>query len=760
MSISGVFGVAGRLPSIATGPSSPDPMVPDRPTEWTSAAPTSAGHELVGRTLTGPNLRAGEPADELVLLWRALLLWSGDPGEAEAALAATVEDLRPWSDRPGRLEIWLAGFARLSCEQDARDIHLLGGAMAGARADEITAVMEFLEASPPSRRMVLLGHHLGGFHTDELRRLIAAQPGGDDVDEVELEQWITHDSRVAADAVAIKPQHWPELMALSWPPVKPDRMLRAGSRRGLVVGAFGGVAAVAVLFAMLFGLDRGVPVERADPRERSSVSDGGTGGSEPGLGSESAADADLTCPARAWADQIAVSSPYQAGLQARPFVDALDEADAVVRASVVSVTVVGDGLRFELADPQVLEGTGPSPESFVLPTSRTMDTDAGEALLLPTLPDVLVFLDRGGGSSAGWEVSQSGGLWAECVGAPAVPLGAPWPRGPGWPTRPSPEELSRALIAARQETVEFTMTPDGDWAVGSFPLFDGRIAVLQLPAGMQPAGTMSAIVRPGADVLAMVASPVVGRLVLRQQSCDPTSQDSVPLAVCASSGQIVVDVASPLRMSDAWLERIDVFIVDPEEPGPVVGANHLRWSRNQDLLALDPTEYSVVWRTPLERGERLVTVGETTAALQAGRNLRVVGRASGLILWTRTIDPEAGLLPVGSHWLLGSPGGPPSFLELVEGRTGALLWRTAELPSADQAGQPWLIDPTGRGLVEVSREVVRLLDMGQMDVRWSTWVEGAVIVEAISEAAVIIRAGDGTRAVLDLDDGAVLAVGP
>lgn len=752
-------GLDGRLGGIDIDPKPSDSQPVDGRPDRMPAGPNSTGAEFVGRTITGPNLRSNEPADELVLLWRALLLGSGDPAAAERALLATVDALRPWSDRPARREIWLTGFDALWRESEDHAIgghvvHVVGGVLVGGRADEINEVVEFLQASPPDRRMALLGHRLGGFRTGDLQRLIAAQPNGRNLDESQLAQWIERDRRIAAETVTIKPEHWLELMALSWPPVAPARLLRTGSRRGKLATAAVGVVAVALLFVALFSFDRGIPVARPEPGELPSASGDGGGGP----GSESAARSDLGCPAEAWADQITVSAAYHADLRDRAFTEALDEADAVVRGSVTMITADGDGLRFGLAHQRLLEGSDPVPDSFWLPTGAL--PLSGEPAAPAGLTDVVVFLKRVGGSTGRWEVSPAGGLWAECVGGRAVPVGAAWPTGPDWPARPGPSELSRALTLARQETVDVTMTAEGDWTVGAFPLLDGRIAVLQLPAGMQPVSPMTAIVRPPVDGFALISSPVVGRLVLRQQPCDPLSQESAPLAVCTSSGEIVVDIASPLRVSDTWLERIDVFIVDPDEPGAVAEANHVWSTRSQGLVAVDPTDYTVAWRTPLKPGERLVAVGESTAAVVAGRNLRVVGRASGLILWTRTIDPGAGLLAVGTHWLLGNPDGPPSFLELVEGRTGALLWRTAELPSGDLAGQSWLIDPTGRGLVEVSREVVRLLDVGPMEVRWSTLVEGASFVEAISEVAVIVRGGDGTRAVLDLEDGAVLAVGP
>jgi hypothetical protein len=735
-----------------------------------------------------PRQVGGEPSDELRLLWRALLVVSGDAVVSEAALVAAVEACRPWSDRPDRLTIWLAGFDALEAEQQRTDVQLLGKPDDGPRASDIKAITEYLNGLTPARRRMLIGHHVGALSAEDLKRFVADGADGEDLPADQLTDWVDHDSKAAAQVLLIKPQHWIDVLSLLQPPVRPERLIRADARPWRSGATVGGLAIAVLLFLALFSLDRGSPPV-ADDQDETSISDGEDGAS---AASESAAaDVTLECPAPDLALRVRTSPVYQNGLEPRAFTDVLNRADAVVRGAVSSMELANAGVWFELQDPQLLFGAGQVPTSFLL--NARFDATGGAVPNGVLFPDAVVFLNEVGDR---WEVAEAGGFWVSCEEDSTIAVGADWPTGTQWPDVPTPAELARVIDETLQENAQFTLTPNGERTVGGFQTFDGQTVVLQLPSGMQPQDEMSVVIRPEPDVLAVVGGPDL-RLVLRQEVCDPLEQSRSPFAVCSSDGEVSIEIASPVELSDAWLGRIDVFTVSDETRSAGLV---MRATRSGEVVAIDPAASGIVWRAPLRPDEVIAAAGASEVAVLAETNLRMLDAATGRELWGKKITQETGAVPVGGNWLVAPLGVEPLVLQLVDGATGEVLWRTDPGPGiptvssvdedlvlvswwdgpvrhlhaysrtggqlawvadpdrvADRAAQTLLVDQERRTVVTVADGgTVRLIELVDGRTRWTTSIPSATSIDGIWLSTMTVNSSAGRLITINLADGFIL----
>lgn len=734
-----------------------------------------------------PRQVGGQPADELRLLWRALLVVSGDAVIAEAALTAAVEACRPWSDRPDRLTVWLAGFDALETEQQRTDVQLLGRPDDGPRASDIKAITEYLNGLTPARRRMLIGHHVGALSAEDLRRFVADGASGEDLPAEQLAEWIQHDSGAAAQRLLIKPQHWIDVLSLLQPPVRPERLIRADARPWRSGATVGGLAIVVLLFLALFSANRGSPpgADGQDDTSARVVDDASAVNEEPAPAFGNG------CPAPDLASRVRTSPVYQNGLASRAFTDVLHRADVVVRGAVTSMELANAGVWFELQDPQLLFGAGQVPTSFLL--NARFDATGDPVPNGVLFPDAVVFLNEVGDR---WEVAEAGGFWVSCQEDTTIAVGADWPTGPQWPEVPTPAELARVIDETLQENAQFTLTPDGERTVGGFQTFDGRTVVLQLPSGMQPQDEMSVVIRPEPDVLAVVGGPDL-RLVLRQELCDPVEQSRAPLVVCSSDGQISIEIASPVELSDAWLGRIDVFTVaDKSRSAGLV----MQATRNGEVIAIDPTVSAIIWRAPLRPDEAIAAVGASEVAMLAESNLRMRDAATGQELWGKKIRPETGVAPVEGDWLVAPLGVDPLLLELVDGTTGDVLWRTDPGPGlpvvssvdeelllvawwdgsvrvlyaydlsdgrllwmatpeqlADREAQTLLVDEERRTVVTVSDGgTVRLIELADGGTRWTTTIPSAIDIDGIWLSTMTVTSSAGQLITINLADGFIL----
>lgn len=667
-----------------------------------------------------PRQAAGNLADELRLLWRALLLVSGDPAMAEAALVATIEAGRPWSGRPDRLTIWCSGFQALETEEKRTDVHLLGTPDNGPRASDIKAITNYLDATTPARRRILVGHHIGDLSTEDLQRFVAEGRDGEHYDLDQLVDWVEHDSRAAAKVLLIKPQHWIDVLSLLQPPIRPERLLRADSRPWRSGATVGGLAVVVLLFLALFSVNRASPPVADDADSAFPVTGDSDGDTSEGVGADRT-DAEAGCPAVDLASRVLTSPVYQAGLQGRSFPEVLERSDLVVRGAVASIELEGGGIRFELDDQRVLFGHAPAPSSFFL--NARFDATGDPVPNGVLFPDAVVFLKQAGDR---WEVAEAGGFWADCQQDTATTIGANWPTGSLWPDQPTPSELAKVIDETLQDNTEFVMVQDGQRTVGGFRAFDDRIVVLQLPSGMQPAGEMSALIYPLPDVLALVGGPDL-RLVLREQECDPIEQTRLPLAVCSSDGMVTIEIASPVELSDAWLERIDVFTVADE--GPRHSGLVIQGTRAGEIVAIDPAVPGIVWRTTLGAGESLAAIGQSEVAF-VGEELVLV-----------------------SHWV----DSRVRFLFGLASVDGQLLWMAEPEVVADRSTATLMVDQEREFVATLNEEgILRLVELADGLVRWSTATANATSINGISSSTLAVDGSSGELITVSLADGVIV----
>lgn len=653
---------------------------------------------------------------ELELLYRGILVTTGDPVAAEHVARSAGAHFTGEAVAPTRAELWSVAWRRAD-RASAEPVQPLLVRTGGLDLDgEAARLQEFLTGGQQLRARVLVGRHVGGLEPGAVARSVGRSGGPDDITTIDA--ILTAGTEAASRHGVAEPERWSEVVAHLEPPG--GLLTDDPARPGFVTTVGVGLVIVGLLAAVLSweGSERSVDREGA---------------------ADSGADlAPIRCPAEDLAAAIDGDPSLVGGSAAVPLDIALAQADAVITADVTSLETEGATVRFDLGRTVLLHGSeGVTPSGFAMPARLAgTGTDLGAR--------VVAFLARSGDD---WELAESGGLWAEPCRSdgPPIPVGAAWPVGERWPATPSPSSIAGFVGDLVVRDRELIMTDLGDRLAGGLVLTDGTAVIMELPTSFATDLMLSATVAPDRAQVVFAGTDVA--LSLRQRACPAgdrtTERGRRLLTVCSPSGGVELSARRSDPIPDHEVATFRVTSFPAQQRYPTSLHPTIRAGRELALLDADRASIRWIWTAEDVIGSAdlvggLVVVTTPTAT-------RTLIAETGDESWA--LDSAISQRPtvVGPHWLVTRSVDGSGVVERLDPTSAAVLWRRAALDRATIVG---VLGDVALVLA-VGPEGDRILTALAVDSGRSLWTR-----------PVLDGAGSSDPVAADPDRGIVLAVDP